>query len=211
MLYFGPWKASLGLESFFNLEPWLEEPTHPPMPWNGMSAKLMNELDQVTHIVLHASHLQCYNQEAGMDDHDGKPNMLRQRLRLFGGLKKVSIVCGGTDCQSSFEKAGQVVLREDPKLIKGFKYLRFWNSWLKDCVQETIAYFHSNPDEEEVTNGMPTINLAAAFRIPDRYRRPIVSDYPEDFRSKDPYNHTKQPEGELYVCSALCVYTNDRF
>ena len=76
ILYISSWNDCLSLEGFFDCEPWLEEEPHPSTLWYGLSAPLMTELNEVTKVVLHASHLMCYQEAAYVDDEDGLPNRL---------------------------------------------------------------------------------------------------------------------------------------
>lgn len=186
ILYHGPWNKNMCLEALWSCQPWLgSDQPHPPMVWKGLSPPVIADMNQVTHLALHVQNMADYEDMAyvGVEDsNDDYPNYLRNLLRGFEGLKKVSLVACGSDMREYCKEPGQIVIREDPKLFKGAKSGQKWDKYMMDEPCFSLEYnFHNNPSEAELQNGMPEIQIAEAFRILD---------------SKHPIS---QPAEEFYV------------
>jgi len=207
ILYFGPWNSILDLAGFWNCLPMQPRRSpHPPMTWFGLSKEVMADLDEVTHVALHSEHLTSYISRAHTNIRrrlrrrpNQAPNSLRLRLRPFKGLKKVSLVCAGSDVKDYCDIAGQVIIRNTTP-FQGLKCGPVWDQWPQKYCVDLIDTFKDNPSEEEIRDGMPEIQLAAAFRIMDtdgRTRRPpgeiYVSCYPlaQNFKKMPFYNSVR--------------------
>ena len=71
----------------------------------------------------------------------------------------MSIVCGGTDNEGNYNRAGQVILRMDTKVVKGFRPSGSWHQFSRTMCEAIVHMFHSNPSEEE-EKGLPSVHAA---------------------------------------------------
>ena len=146
------------------------------------AATVIADLEKITHLMLGYS-FDTYRLQSrlphGLDDRENL--QLRTDLSRFKSLKTLSLCCRGSDWWGNPRLAGQVYVEYDIMKFKPMDDRHYWSYHPVETAVAIKSHFYENQLEEDISKGIPEMQLVEVHRLPDDPCRELQAANGEEY------------------------------